>query len=100
MYACVYVCIGVTAHSTGGKAQPRCSLWLFAVEVHKSSVGEPREFPFLYAAQRSQGRTTVEIEGNAHLLKWSLAPRALLLIRNFVFVVSDYFALGDNKRIL
>lgn len=42
----------------------------------------------------------VEIEGNAHLLNRSLAPRALLLIRNFVFVVSDYFALGDNKRIL
>lgn len=54
----------------------------------------------VYIAPRSQGRTLVEIEGNVHLLNWSLAPCALLLIRNFVFfVVSDCFALGDNKRI-
>lgn len=53
-----------------------------------------------YTAPRLQGRTLVEIEGNTHLLNWSLASRALLLIRNFVFVVSDCFALGDIKRIL
>lgn len=40
----------------------------------------------VYIAPRSQGRTLVEIEGNAHLLNWSLALCALLLIRNFVFL--------------
>lgn len=107
MYACVYVCIGVKTHrESPAYMQPLavCSggsqeLIVIAKGIHLLMFKRHRK-AIAYTAPRLQGRTLVEIEGNAHPLNWSLAPHALLLIHNFVFVVSDCFALGDIKRIL